>query len=193
MGVDPIYDSFSPGCVSCKRTDEGRLVRSVFICTSVAVGITPELLPMVVNACLAKGSHSMGKKQTIVKNIKCDAEFGSMDVLCVDKTGTLTQDTVLLEYYMDILGNESQKVLDYAYLASHYSTGVGNHLDEAICKAEKMQGKADYYRQLTEKYQKTDELPFDYNRRFSSVLLNTGEEISGSSREVLRKLRGSAA
>ena len=64
-----------------------------------------------------------------------------MDVLCVDKTGTLTQDTVLLEYYMDILGNESQKVLDYAYLASHYSTGVGNHLDEAICKAEKMQGK----------------------------------------------------
>ena len=89
---------------------------------------------------------------------------------------------------MDILGNESQKVLDYAYLASHYSTGVGNHLDEAICKAGKMQGKADYYRQLTEKYQKTDELPFDYNRRFSSVLLNTGEEniwiIKGSIEEV---------
>ena len=143
---------------------------------------------MVVNACLAKGSHSMGKKQTIVKNINAMQSFGSMDVLCVDKTGTLTQDTVLLEYYMDILGNESQKVLDYAYLASHYSTGVGNHLDEAICKAEKMQGKADYYRQLTEKYQKTDELPFDYNRRFSSVLLNTGEEniwiIKGSIEEV---------
>lgn len=65
-----------------------------------------------------------------------------MDVLCVDKTGTLTQDTVLLEYYMDILGNESQKVLDYAYLASHYSTGVGNHLDEAICKAGENAGKS---------------------------------------------------
>ncbi len=169
---------------------KGDWLEAFLFALSVAVGITPELLPMVVNACLAKGSHSMGKKQTIVKNINAMQSFGSMDVLCVDKTGTLTQDTVLLEYYMDILGNESQKVLDYAYLASHYSTGVGNHLDEAICKAEKMQGKADYYRQLTEKYQKTDELPFDYNRRFSSVLLNTGEEniwiIKGSIEEVAR-------
>lgn len=170
---------------------KGDWLEAFLFALSVAVGITPELLPMVVNACLAKGSHSMGKKQTIVKNINAMQSFGSMDVLCVDKTGTLTQDTVLLEYYMDILGNESQKVLDYAYLASHYSTGVGNHLDEAICKAEKMQGKADYYRQLTEKYQKTDELPFDYNRRFSSVLLNTGEEniwiIKGSIEEVARQ------
>lgn len=156
---------------------------------SVAVGLTPELLPMVVNACLAKGSYSMGQKQTIVKNMNAMQGFGSMDVLCVDKTGTLTGDTVLLEYYMDVLGNESQKVLDYAYLASYYHTGVGNHLDAAICKAEEMPGKADYYKQLAAKHRKVDELPFDYSRRFASVLLDTGEEnvliIKGSIDEVV--------
>ena len=136
----------------------------------------------------------MGQKQTIVKNINAMQGFGSMDVLCVDKTGTLTEDTVLLEYYMDILGNESQKVLDYAYLNSYYHTGVQNHLDAAICKAKEMPGKADYYQQLTENYPKIDELPFDYNsRRFASVFLNHGKEnlliIKGSIDEVVRQCR----
>lgn len=138
---------------------------------SVAVGLTPELLPMVVNACLAKGSYSMGQKQTVVKNINAMQGFGSMDVLCVDKTGTLTGDTVLLEYYMDILGNESQKTLDYAYLASHYHTGVVNHLDAAIRKVEEMPGKADYYKTLVRNHPKTDEHPFDHSRCFASVLV----------------------
>ena len=168
---------------------KGDWLEAFLFALSVAVGLTPELLPMVVNACLAKGSYSMGQKQTIVKNINAMQGFGSMDVLCVDKTGTLTGDTVLLEYYMDILGNESQKVLDYAYLASHYHTGVGNHLDAAICKVEDMPGKADYYKQLAAKHPEVDELPFDYSRRFASVLLNTGEEnvliIKGSIDEVV--------
>lgn len=138
---------------------------------SVAAGLTPELLPMVVNACLAKGSCSMGKKQTVVKNINAMQGFGNMDILCVDKTGTLTGDVVLLEYYMDLLGNESQKVLDYAYLASCYHTGVGNHLDEAVRRAEEMPGKAEYYRNLLREYPKLDEQPFDYSCRFASVLL----------------------
>ena len=79
---------------------------------------------MVINACLAKGSAAMEGKQTIVKNINAMQGFGSMDVLCVDKTGTLTGDTVLLEYYLDVLGNESERVLELAYLSSRYATGV---------------------------------------------------------------------
>ena len=82
------------------------------------------MLPTVINACLARGSAAMGKKQTVVKNINAMQGFGSMDILCVDKTGTLTGERISLEYYMDILGNESQKVLDLAYLNSLYHTGV---------------------------------------------------------------------
>ena len=85
-------------------------------------GLTPEMLPMVINACLAKGSSVMGKKDTIVKNINAMQGFGSMDVLCVDKTGTLTGDKIVLEYYIDILGNENKQVLEYAYLNSLYHT-----------------------------------------------------------------------
>ena len=97
---------------------QGDWLTSFLFSLSVAVGLTPELLPMVVSACLAKGSAAMGKKQTIVKNINAMQSFGSMDVLCVDKTGTLTGDEVILEYYLDILGAESAEVLDCAYLNS---------------------------------------------------------------------------
>lgn len=138
---------------------------------SVAVGLTPELLPMVVNACLAKGSASMGRKQTIVKNINAMQGFGSMDTLCVDKTGTLTDDTLQPEYYMDILGNECRKTLDYAYLASRYHTGVGNQIDTALCRAAEMPGQEQYYLDLERLCPKLDERPFDYTRGVSSVLL----------------------
>lgn len=157
---------------------------------SVAVGLTPEMLPMVISACLAKGSAGMGKKQTIVKNINAMQAFGSMDILCVDKTGTLTGDTLLLEYYMDILGNESQTVLDYGYLGSAYHSGVPNHLDSAISKVHSMPGKEDYYKQLLRNHPKLDELPFDYSRRFGSVLIG-GEEniliVKGSIDEVVSR------
>ncbi len=160
---------------------------------SVAVGLMPELLPMVITACLAKGSYSMGQKQTVVKNINAMQGFGSMDVLCVDKTGTLTGDTVLLEYYMDVLGNESQKVLDYAYLNSYYHTGVANHLDEAILKARTMAGHEAHFLTLSETYKKIDELPFDYNRRCASVLVECENEkillVKGSVSEVVSRCR----
>ena len=91
--------------VACGLT-KGDWFAAFLFALSVAVGLTPEMLPMIINACLARGSAVMGQKQTIVKNINAMQSFGSMDVLCVDKTGTLTGDTVLLEYYMDILGNE---------------------------------------------------------------------------------------
>ena len=138
---------------------------------SVAVGLTPEMLPMVINACLAKGSAAMEGKQTVVKNINAMQGFGSMDVLCVDKTGTLTGDTVLLEYYLDVLGNESERVLELAYLSSRYATGVENHLDRAILRYGTFPGWDARLEGFQAQHPKLDELPFDYNRRCSSVLV----------------------
>ena len=155
---------------------KGDWLTSFLFSLSVAVGLTPELLPMVVNACLAKGSTAMGKKQTIVKNINAMQSFGSMDILCVDKTGTLTGDEVLLEYYLDILGDERQDVLDCAYLNSFYHTGVTNHLDRAVLKYSSMPGKEEYFRSLPEKAEKLDELPFDYDRKCVSILLSVQDK-----------------
>lgn len=142
----------------------------------MAVGLTPELLPMVINACLAKGSSAMGKKQTVVKNINAMQGFGSMDVLCVDKTGTLTGDNIVLEYYMDILGNESQQVLDVAYLNSLHHTGVRNYLDDAILNCRDMPGHGAHFQSLEMEHTKLDEFPFDYDRKLASILVKHGAE-----------------
>ena len=117
----------------------------------------------------------MSKKETVVKNVNAMQGFGSMDVLCVDKTGTLTGDVLLLEYYMDVLGNESGKVLDFAYLNSLYHTGVRNHLDAAVLHYRDAPGHQAHFRELPAKYEKLDELPFDYNRRLASVLVSGTE------------------
>ena len=117
----------------------------------------------------------MGKKQTIVKNINAMQGFGSMDILCVDKTGTLTGDKISLEYYMDLLGNESRQVLDLAYLNSLYHTSVQNHLDDAILKYREMLGRGAYCQNLEQQHPKLDELPFDHERRLASVLVRDGE------------------
>lgn len=176
--------------IACGLT-KGDWVSAFLFALSVAVGLTPEMLPMVINACLAKGSAAMGKKQTVVKNINAMQGFGSMDVLCVDKTGTLTGDKITLEYYMDILGNESQKVLDFSYLNSLYHTGVKNHLDSALLQCREMPGHERYFQELADRHQKLDELPFDYERRFASVLVRHEEEnlliIKGSIDEVCRR------
>ena len=176
--------------IACGLT-KGDWVSAFLFALSVAVGLTPEMLPMVINACLAKGSAAMGKKQTVVKNINAMQGFGSMDILCVDKTGTLTGDRISLEYYMDILGNESQRVLDFAYLNSFYHTGVKNHLDDAILKYQEMPGYGAHYQELRKQHQKLDECPFDYERRFASILVRHGEEnlliIKGSIDEVCRR------
>lgn len=173
--------------IACGLT-KGDWVSAFLFALSVAVGLTPEMLPMVINACLAKGSAAMGKKQTVVKNINAMQGFGSMDILCVDKTGTLTGDQITLEYYMDILGNESQKVLDLAYLNSLYHTGVKNHLDDALLQCREMPGRQGYFLELAAQHPKLDELPFDYERRFASVLVEKEEEnlliIKGSIDEV---------
>ena len=149
----------------------GKWLESLSFSLSMAVGLMPEMLPMVITACLAKGSLAMSKKQTVIKDINAMQGFGSMDVLCMDKTGTLTNESILLEYYMDILGNEDAEVLDLAYLNSCYHSGVRNPIDNAILACKTMPGRDPHYTGLLEKYWKADEIPFDYSRKFVSTLV----------------------
>lgn len=178
--------------LACGLT-KGDWLAAFLFALSVAVGLTPEMLPMVINACLAKGSAAMGQKQTVVKTISAMQGFGSMDLLCVDKTGTLTGDVLLLEYYMDILGNESSRVLDCAYLNSLYHTGVANHLDAAILRCREMPQHQEHFARLAKECPKLDERPFDYERRIVSVLVKQGEGrlmiVKGGVEEVCSRCR----
>ena len=149
----------------------GKWLESFAFALSVAVGLMPEMLPMVITACLARGSLTMSRKQTIIKDINAMQGFGSMDVLCMDKTGTLTNESILLEYYMDVLGNESSEVLDLAFLNSFYHSGVRNPIDNAILACQTMPGRKTHYTDLLTQYQKIDEIPFDYARKFVSTLV----------------------
>ena len=149
----------------------GKWLESFAFALSVAVGLMPEMLPMVITACLARGSLTMSRKQTIIKDINAMQGFGSMDVLCMDKTGTLTNESILLEYYMDVLGNESSEVLDLAFLNSFYHSGVRNPIDNAILACQTMPGRETHYTDLLTQYQKIDEIPFDYARKFVSTLV----------------------
>lgn len=161
----------------------GKWLESFAFALSVAVGLMPEMLPMVITACLAKGSLAMSKKQTIIKDINAMQGFGSMDVLCMDKTGTLTNESILLEYYMDILGNENTEVLDLAFLNSIYHSGVRNPIDNAILACQTMPGCETHYTDLLARYQKTDEIPFDYTRKFVSTLVT---DESGESQLIMK-------
>lgn len=133
---------------------------------SIAVGLTPEMLPMIVTTCLAKGAISMSKKQTIVKNLNSIQNFGAIDILCTDKTGTLTQDKVVLEYHLNVNGEEDTRVLRHAYLNSYFQTGYKNLMDFAIInKTEEEEAENSQLLDLSENYVKVDEIPFDFNRR----------------------------
>ena len=130
---------------------------------SIAVGLTPEMLPMIVTTCLAKGAVSMSKKQTIVKNLNSIQNFGAM---CTDKTGTLTQDQVVLEYHLNINGEDDTRVLRHAYLNSYFQTGYKNLMDLAIIrKTEEEEAEDPRLVDLSEHYTKVDEIPFDFTRR----------------------------
>jgi Mg2+-importing ATPase len=134
---------------------------------AVAVGLTPEMLPMIVTVNLSKGALAMARKKVIVKRLNAIQNFGAMDVLCTDKTGTLTQGKIVLEKHLDVHGDPSEKVLHYGYLNSYHHTGLKNLLDEAILNHEELREhlKAD------EKYRKIDEIPFDFVRRRMSVVV----------------------
>ena len=146
-------------------------IGALLFALSVAVGITPELLPMIMSSTLAKGAVAMSKRKTIVKNLSSIQSFGAMDVLCTDKTGTITEDKIVLEKYLDIHGNEDLRVWRHAYLNSYFQTGLKNLIDLAIINRAERDG----YETWDDKYNKVDEIPFDFNRRRMSVVLEDGE------------------
>ena len=134
---------------------------------AVAVGLTPEMLPMIVTVNLSKGALAMARKKVIVKRLNAIQNFGAMDVLCTDKTGTLTQGKIVLEKHLDAHGDPSEKVLQYGYLNSYHHTGLKNLLDEAILAHEELEERL----KANEKYRKIDEIPFDFVRRRMSVVV----------------------
>ncbi|HEY4364610.1 MAG TPA: magnesium-translocating P-type ATPase [Bryobacteraceae bacterium] len=141
-----------------------------FFAMAVAVGLTPEMLPMIVSVCLSKGAIAMSRRKVIVKRLNAIQNFGGMDILCTDKTGTLTEDRVVLQRHCDAAGNESEEVLLFGYLISSFQTGLKNLLDRAILESSDFHQK-----DLIKKYKKLDEIPFDFTRRMMSVLVEDPE------------------
>jgi P-type Mg2+ transporter len=145
------------------------LQKAFFFSVAVAVGLTPEMLPMIVTVCLSKGAIAMSKKKVIVKRLNSIQNFGAMDVLCTDKTGTLTLDRVILQRHCDVVREEDDNVLLLAYLNSHFQTGLKNVLDRAVLNHEKARAMP------AADYKKIDEIPFDFQRRLMSVVVETPE------------------
>jgi P-type Mg2+ transporter len=141
-----------------------------FFALAVAVGLTPEMLPMIVSVCLSNGALVMSRKKVIVKRLNSIQNFGGMDVLRTDKTGTLTEDRVVLMRHCNVAGRESDDVLLDGYLISYFQTGLKNLLDRAILNSSDFHAKA-----VVEKYKKLDEIPFDFTRRMMSVLVESPE------------------
>jgi Mg2+-importing ATPase len=147
---------------------KGDWAQAFLFALSVAVGLTPEMLPMIVTSTLARGAVNLSRRQVIVKQLDAIQNFGAMDVLCTDKTGTLTQDKIALARHTDAWGRESDQVLEFAYLNSYYQTGLKNLLDHAVL--EHLEVHKDL--QLAENYSKMDEIPFDFQRRRMSVVVS---------------------
>ncbi|MBO0477123.1 magnesium-translocating P-type ATPase [Vagococcus sp. DIV0080] len=145
---------------------------------SVAVGLTPEMLPMIVTTNLVKGASSMAKKGTIIKNLNSIQNFGAIDILCTDKTGTLTQDKIILEYHMDVDGNEDARVLRHAFFNSYYQTGLKNLMDKAIIESAEEELDIN-----VSNYNKVDEIPFDFQRRRMSVVI---EDVNGKTQMITK-------
>ncbi len=141
---------------------KGSFIQALLFSLAVAVGLTPEMLPMLVAINLSKGAIAMSKREVIVKRLNAIQNFGAMDVLCTDKTGTITLDRIVLEKYCDVVGKDDKSVLLLAYTNSFYQTGLKNILDKAVLKYEKL---------LVKQYKKIDEIPFDFSRRLMSVVV----------------------
>jgi len=151
---------------------KGDWMQAVLFALSVAVGLTPEMLPMIVTTCLAKGAMAMSREKTIIKNLNSIQNLGSMNILCTDKTGTLTQDKVVLQYHMNIHGEKDARVLRHAFLNSYYQTGLKNLMDNSIIdRTHEEENDVVDLRDLTERYIKIDEIPFDFERRRMSVVV----------------------
>ena len=142
-------------------------MEALLFAVAVAVGLTPEMLPMIVTVNLAKGAIAMSRKKVIVKRLNAIQNFGAMDVLCTDKTGTLTQDRIILKRHLDIQGRDSERVLQYAFLNSHFQSGLRNLLDKAVLAHVELEQTL----QIGSGYSKLDEIPFDFSRRRLSVVV----------------------
>ena len=159
---------------------------------AVAVGLTPEMLPMIVTANLAKGAWTMSKHKCVVKRLNAIQNLGAMDVLCTDKTGTLTQDKIVLEHYLDPWGHENRRVLEMAYLNSYWQTGLKNLLDRAVLEHAEVKAQL----RLPIDYRKVDEIPFDFQRRRMSVVIRRENEskhvliCKGAVEEIMRHVSG---
>ena len=150
---------------------KGNWFEALLFAVAVAVGLTPEMLPMIVTVNLAKGAMAMSKKRVIVKRLNAIQNFGAMDILCTDKTGTLTQDRIILKRHLDLRGEESDRVLEYAYLNSFHQSGLKNLLDVAVLDHVELKDKL----KAEEHFRKIDEIPFDFERRRMSVVLERGD------------------
>jgi len=153
---------------------KGRWTDAFFFAVAVAVGLTPEMLPMIVNANLARGALTLSRQKCIVKQLNAIQNLGAMDILCTDKTGTLTQDHVVLLRYLDLHGQNSRRVLEHAYLNSVFQTGLKNLLDLAVVE----RGIDDGFRDLEKSFKKIDEIPFDFTRRRMSIVLQQASGVN---------------
>ncbi|MCY1165852.1 MAG: magnesium-translocating P-type ATPase [Pseudomonadota bacterium] len=151
---------------------KGNWTEAFLFALAVAVGLTPEMLPMIVTSTLAKGAVLLSRKKVIVKRLDAIQNFGAMDVLCTDKTGTLTQDKIALERHTDVFGAPSDEVLKFAFLNSHYQTGLKNLLDRAVLEHVELQTEL----KLEQDYRKIDEIPFDFERRRMSVVVSERDD-----------------
>ncbi len=165
---------------------KGNWLDAFLFALTVAVGLTPEMLPMIVTTNLAKGALNMSKEKVIVKRLNAIQNIGAMDVLCTDKTGTLTMDKIVLELHLNVFGENDDEVLKWAYLNSFHQTGLKNLLDIAVLEHSEVHGLLE----IEEKYTKVDEIPFDFQRRRMSVVLqqHTGKHLlicKGAMEELL--------
>jgi Mg2+-importing ATPase len=166
---------------------KGNWSEAFFFALAVAVGLTPEMLPMIVTVCLAKGAIAMSRKKVIVKRLHSIQNFGAMDVLCTDKTGTLTLDRVIIERHCDVVRKEDDEVLALVYLNSHFQTGLKNVLDRAVLEHREIHAEIN-----VPAWEKVDEIPFDFSRRLMSVVVETPEDThriitKGAPEEVFRR------
>ncbi len=150
---------------------KGNWVEAFLFALAVAVGLTPEMLPMIVTVNLSKGAIAMSRKKVIVKRLNAIQNFGAMDVLCTDKTGTITQGKIVLEKHLDVSGNDNDDILHYAYLNSYYQTGLKNLLDVAVLEHAGLENDI----VARGRYRKVDEIPFDFARKRMSVVVADGQ------------------
>jgi len=179
-----------PGVFLINGLAKGDWKDAFFFAMAVAVGLTPEMLPMIVTVCLSKGAIAMSHKKVIIKRLNSIQNLGAMDVLCTDKTGTLTMDHIILERHCDVVLESDDNVLVLAYLNSHFQTGLKNLIDRAILRFTEENGQL-----VIPQYSKVDEIPFDFSRKIMSVVVKSGANkpriiCKGAPEEVFKRCTG---